>query len=801
MTTISRLRQAILAGALALLAPFAGAQQPVQGRAVPAAFRDFAGGVNDADDPAKIAPNESPDLLNVTIDEKSGSFAPRRGFIQCGVTPSGSKATVLYEYARASGARRLLLSDNTNVWETPDCVTFSTVTTALGGSNIPTITTARDKAWILNRSTHAITWDGTTGKLLDGTAGTPSPAPPRGAYDEFWRERVWIARTSADPSILQWSALTDSNGTDLDPSTGTLSWPATNAVYVDRDGGSPIYAIKAYRDNLFVFKNNGIWRISFQNDFDIAVVKTLSSVGTRYGTSVSELDGLLYFIGPDGAYAFDGDQSTRLSDKWVNKFGTLRQQFGSDQQNTWTTKTEFDAGTHSSTTATSDGTVQISSYTVLLTNGDFETGALSPNVCYRSVTTDAGTNCNVNSVAPIAGTYSSSITATQVQEAYGSWGVKLISLAGSTMTTLSYPDLNTGTVSPYLWDVSAYQGTIAYLKFYADGGAAGGTVAALYTSTFTVQDKVTFKHTPSLFSHSPTVIGWKALDDIQSQQFFSSGVYTSQIYNAVTVSSWTTFETEDLSNSGSLQYQVKVGSNTGAVDSKAFSNITPGALIQGTTWQMQVQWRAILTAPSTPTASPLIYSVTLNWSQGELTSQPITGFAWKNRYWVSAASGTSTNNNLVMVKSRNRIAWVPNDLQIGSMSRYNDNFYAAASTHSAIYRMDYGTNDNGLGVPWYWTSRDEDWGAPNQKKRITEIGMDFQKGTAANGFLRYSCDGGSSYTSRTINMSGTGRGSTRQFVNVPLDYACRVRAGSSTADESADILGITPWAIVSPYRQ
>ena len=786
---------------MALLAPFAGAQQPVQGRSVPAAFRDFAGGLNDADDPAKIAPNESPDLLNVTIDEKSGSFAPRRGFIQCGVTPSGNKASVLYEYARASGTRRLLVSDNTNVWETPDCVTFSTVTTAMGGSNIPTITTARDKAWILNRSTHAITWDGTTGKLLDGTAGTPSPAPPRGAYVEFWRERVWIARTSADPSILQWSALTDSSGVDLDPSTGTLSWPATNAVYVDRDGGSPIYAIKAYRDNLFVFKNNGIWRISFSNDFDIAVIKTLSSVGTRFGTTVSELDGLLYFVGPDGVYAFDGDQSTRISDKWVNKFSGIRQQFGSDQQTTWTTQSDFNAGTHSSTTALGDGTVSISSYSVTLSNGDFESGALSPNTCYRSITTDSGTNCGIRNTSVLAGVYSSSITATQVLEANGSWGVRLISVAGSTLTSLGTSELNTTTSSPYTWDVSAHSGAAAYLQFFANGGPGGGGVAALYTSTFTVKDKVTFKLNPGIMAHSAGVIGWAALDDIQSQQFLSSGVYTSQIYNAVTVSSWTEFEADSTSNGGSIQYQVRVGSNTGSVQSAAYSNINPGSLINGATWQMQIQWRATLTAPADPTASPSINSVTLNWSQGELTSQPVHGFSWKNRYWIAAATGSATTNNLVMVKSRNRVAWVPSDLQIGAMSRYNDNFYTAASTHSAIYRMDYGTNDNGRGIPWYWASRDEDWNAPNQKKRITEIGMDFQKGTAANGTLSYSCDGGSSYTSRSVNMSGTGRGSTRQFVNVPLDYACRVRAGSSTKDESADILGITPWAIISPYRQ
>ena len=185
----------------ALLAIFAGLAQAQDTKGlVGATYRDFSGGLVENQDPANLQPNQSPSLQNVVIDDPVGSLKPRNGFIQCGVTPSGSKATNLYAFSRADGTTKLIVTDNTNVWSTSDCLTYSTVTTAGNSSYIPYFTTARDKLWIVNGSTWPITWDVTTAALLDGRANTPSPKPPACRYPEYWKERVWCGRDNTNQS-------------------------------------------------------------------------------------------------------------------------------------------------------------------------------------------------------------------------------------------------------------------------------------------------------------------------------------------------------------------------------------------------------------------------------------------------------------------------------------------------------------------------------------------------------------------------------------------------------------------------
>jgi len=306
-------------------------------------YSDFSNGLNDTKDPATIDRTESPDLLNVVIDE--GALKPRNGFQECGVLPSGNAATTLFEYIRSDGSRKLIASDNGTVYQTGDCQNWTIIKEGLSSSAKPYFEVARNELWFVNRDTHPFVWDGVTLSTMDASAGTPSPAPPSCQYLEFWRERLWCARTVSNPSSLAFSALTDSLGNDLSPSTGTAAWPATNAFYIDRESGGPIYGIRAYRDNLYAFKENAIFRVIFNSDFDNAVVKTLSSVGTRFQDSIFELDNVLYFAGPDGFYAFDGDKSLRLTDNIEGKFRSLRQPEFNEKFKLWTDKSDFDQGT------------------------------------------------------------------------------------------------------------------------------------------------------------------------------------------------------------------------------------------------------------------------------------------------------------------------------------------------------------------------------------------------------------------------------------------------------------------------
>ena len=130
---------------------------------VSASFLDFSGGLNDYQAPMYIPKNESPDLLNVVIDEPMGALTQRKGYQSCGNTPSGNTATALYEYVTNDGARHRIVSDNVTVWATADCVTYSTITTGLSSFYTPRFATINNRLWIVNGSTYPYVWDTNTG--------------------------------------------------------------------------------------------------------------------------------------------------------------------------------------------------------------------------------------------------------------------------------------------------------------------------------------------------------------------------------------------------------------------------------------------------------------------------------------------------------------------------------------------------------------------------------------------------------------------------------------------------------------
>ena len=758
----------------------------------PARFSDFGGALNNAAAATAIGPDESPDLQNVIVDEPQGSIKPRNGFTQCGKLPSGGIATYLHPYTKANGSIRLIVSDNTNYYETPDCITFTGISGTFSSTARPSMRTVRDVVFIVNGSTDAFTWDGSTRTILNGNAGTPNPAPPRCRYLEYYLDRVFCARTGAEPSAVYFSALTDSAGNILNPSTGSVSWPATNALYIDRDGGSPIYGLKAYRGKLYVFKNNGIWRVDFRNDFDITVIKTLASVGTRFNDAIVEEGGVIYFVGPDGIYAFNGDESIRISDKIQPTFDTIRQPTVNDSFKTWDTQSDFSVGNTTGTTVyVLAGSVILSTNSVSVTNGDFETGLLTPWQCVVT-SSETSRDCYIQAQSANA----------TLGDTAGSWH-GLVRGADGGGTPYGEAQLRNGGNTTTL-DTIEFGSTPSTITFNTTGQSTttfmlkilvGDTY--MLSSTFTAPSQVTLFGYRG-YSGARIVL----FDNVAGQSYQSTGTFTSEVYNTVTVSSWSTFESVYATNGGAIDYTIRYGSDTASVLAASFTAINSGNLINAATWQTFIQWRATFTAQTDLTTTPELKSVTITYSQGDVNSSPIYGLAWRNRYWISAATGTSSTSNIALVRSKyKKDAWMPMDLKIGPMVNYNDRFYAAASTHSALYRMDFGTNDNGAAIQWFWTSRSETWGNPYVKKTLFETNAEFKKGTAEVVKLGYSRDYGNNWTEKQINMSGTGFGTAKQNVNGGLSPEFRFRVYSSSADASAEIIGISGWAIPERLRQ
>ena len=323
------------------------------------------GSLNTATSPGKLKDEHSPRSQNVWTDEKPGSVITANGYIKLGDIPSGNPPTLLINFFKTSdGSSQLIVSDNEKVWATTDYVNYTVVKTGLSQYFQLRGAVIRDKLWLTNGSDAVMTWDGSTLTTLDGTGGTPNV--PRGKYIAFHDERVWIYGINGDLSSLRFSALANTSGTFIDPDNAS-AWPTDNEIQIsegDADQGTGIFL---YRGFLFCSKQYSIWRITGYDEYTFTRVKTRSSTGTRFQESIQVKDNLVHFIGVDGFYVFDGEDSKRISDivdpvsseEGVFAFRNLQQPLLNTRFWNVTDQGDFNAGTVPNNIQTSNNALEL----------------------------------------------------------------------------------------------------------------------------------------------------------------------------------------------------------------------------------------------------------------------------------------------------------------------------------------------------------------------------------------------------------------------------------------------------------
>lgn len=268
--------------------------------------------LNTAASPNKLPPGHSPNNNNVWVDEKPGSIKTSKGYVKLGTLPSNLPPTFGIEFFKASdGTSRVVVGDGQNVYQTTDYVNYTSVVTGLSPFFQLRGKVIRDKLWLTNGSDPAMTWDGAALVILDGTGGTPNV--PKGKYIEYHDERVWLFGIDGDLSSLRFSALADASGTEIAPDDAS-AWPSDNELQIsegDADIGTGIFL---YRGYLYCSKQRSFWRIVGYDEYSYDRVKAKSSTGTRFQESIQIKDDLVHFIGVDGFYVFDGEESKRISD-------------------------------------------------------------------------------------------------------------------------------------------------------------------------------------------------------------------------------------------------------------------------------------------------------------------------------------------------------------------------------------------------------------------------------------------------------------------------------------------------------
>lgn len=432
-------------------------------------YMDFSGGLNTLTAPIYLQPNESPRLQNVVIDEPMGALTQRNGYTLCGNTPSGDTATNLYAYTKTSGAKYLIVTDNENIWQTPDCQNYTNVLSGLNSLFIPRFTTINDKLWIVTGSTWTSTWDGTTLTYLDGH-NSSTPLAPKGRYIIYWKNRIWIAAPTSDPSAVAFNVLLDADGNTLDPATSTSAWLTTNTIYFGQSDGSPIYGLYPFRDNLMVFKEKSLWRLLFESEYNLNIVKSVSTIGSKFNDSIVEMDdGSLRYVGTDGIYKYAGIVPERMSTRITPTFYDFKQPFLGQGLKVWDTGADYNVGTLVNTDSTTyTGTVALNLHSTTMTYENFSDGNYTANPVWTFLPGVGGTNNFSVSTSKLL---------------YNNTGTGSQTVYGTLYTNDASASTNTFVHGSYRIDMGA--GSVNITRGY-DGTGHGVTTAIESTATFSL---------------------------------------------------------------------------------------------------------------------------------------------------------------------------------------------------------------------------------------------------------------------------------------------------------------------------
>lgn len=261
-------------------------------------LRDFSGGLNLQAAPSELAPNETPDCLNVTLDERGG-VVKRLGLNKPGEVAAETGTPNHLYYSRVLD--RLLMQVGTKLYPSSNGgVTWAaSIKTFSSGARVG-FCDFLGKLVVIHPVDGAFTWDGASfsAKVTNS---------PNGNVIAVWQNCLLSAGDPAQPTRLTRSDI------------GAITWPAspvTNDFRIKDD--TPITALAAgsgldtlAKGSLVVFKEESCYRV---NDVSSSII--YATLSPTYGASgplcVAFNSGVLAALSRRGIIVTDGSERPKL---------------------------------------------------------------------------------------------------------------------------------------------------------------------------------------------------------------------------------------------------------------------------------------------------------------------------------------------------------------------------------------------------------------------------------------------------------------------------------------------------------
>ena len=175
----------------------------------------------------------------------------------------------------------------------------------------------KEKLWISNGMDNMLIWDGTT--LQELTVHTFQVIKGQFLFTEQVAGadvRLWIFRAFSDPTLAYFSGLTDADGNLVFPEEAS-AWETENLfnyIYFGKGDGETITGVCDFKGEIFVFKENSLWKILGDNPNNYRPVKVFDNIGCSQPHTIVHRENDIVFTANDGhIYSFSGATIKKLT--------------------------------------------------------------------------------------------------------------------------------------------------------------------------------------------------------------------------------------------------------------------------------------------------------------------------------------------------------------------------------------------------------------------------------------------------------------------------------------------------------
>jgi hypothetical protein len=291
------------------------------GKFEPLVRDNFAGGVNYFYGSRQVQDNESPNAINCDFKGETGVGNRSYGYTQIGTVPGGLTLAYGLGQLHTPTLNQILafLSDGTNVelaYSTGGA--FTTVDVDFtNGLNVDGCEAA--SAFYVGNGTDTMQhWDGTQWNVT--TNGKI------GRYPAFYNNRIWIVdATNLDE--LWFSGIYPGDNTLGANHLGDFADANAGWIKFRAGSGAVITGVKPFKNYLYVFTRDSIYRLSPATSANVFTVELVTSaVGCVSHRSIVQVGEDLMFAADDGVYSL-GDVANYLYVRTTNRSAKIQRIF------------------------------------------------------------------------------------------------------------------------------------------------------------------------------------------------------------------------------------------------------------------------------------------------------------------------------------------------------------------------------------------------------------------------------------------------------------------------------------------